>query len=310
MSKTIDHPAARPVAQPVTPELRRWIVAQAQAGCRPEDVLAAMKASGWHEDVAIAALEAVLSQHVQATMMGEQVVAASAQHTERAQPALASFAKPGPEPLPLLAGNEIQVVDRKVQVLLSLRRPRVVLFGGFLSDEECDQLVSLANKRLTRSETVEVSTGGSEVNAARTSEGMFFGRGENELCQRIERRIAALLNWPVEHGEGLQVLRYRPGAEYKAHHDYFDPAQPGSSTILARGGQRIGTLVMYLNTPERGGATTFPDAGLEVAPIKGHAVFFAYPYPDPAMLTLHSGAPVLAGEKWVATKWLREGVFN
>ncbi len=25
--------------------------------------------------------------------------------------------------------------------------------------------------------------------------------------------------------------------------------------------------------------------------------------------TLHGGAPVTAGEKWVATKWLREGVF-
>jgi prolyl 4-hydroxylase len=26
--------------------------------------------------------------------------------------------------------------------------------------------------------------------------------------------------------------------------------------------------------------------------------------------TLHGGAPVLEGEKWVATKWLREGAFE
>jgi len=47
-------------AQAVTPELRRWIIEQAQAGCRPEDVLAAMRNSGWAEDVAVAALEDTL----------------------------------------------------------------------------------------------------------------------------------------------------------------------------------------------------------------------------------------------------------
>ena len=44
---------------------------------------------------------------------------------------------------------------------------------------------------------------------------MFFQRGEHPLCERIERRIATLLNWPVENGEGLQILRYRPGARAK-----------------------------------------------------------------------------------------------
>jgi prolyl 4-hydroxylase len=66
---------------------------------------------------------------------------------------------------------------------------------------------------------------------------------------------------------------------------------------------------MYLNTPKRGGATTFPDVGLEVAPVKGNAVFFSYNAPHASTKTLHGGAPVLEGEKWVATKWLREGEF-
>jgi prolyl 4-hydroxylase len=106
------------------------------------------------------------------------------------------------------------------------------------------------------------------------------------------------------------VLHYRPGAEYKPHYDYFDPAQPGTSTILKRGGQRVATLVMYLNSPRRGGATTFPDVGLEVAPVKGNAVFFSYDRAHPVTRTLHGGAPVLEGEKWVATKWLRQGRFD
>jgi prolyl 4-hydroxylase len=67
---------------------------------------------------------------------------------------------------------------------------------------------------------------------------------------------------------------------------------------------------MYLNDPVIGGGTTFPDVKLEVAPVKGNAVFFSYERAHPVSRTLHGGAPVVEGEKWVATKWLREGVFR
>jgi len=280
--------------QQVTPELRQWIIAQAQAGHKPEAVLEAMRASGWQADVAIDALEAtltgVLAEHARAAGMPLQVPV------------------PGPDlsesPLWLDAG------DRQVQVLMTMSQPRVVVFGSLLADEECDALIALARPRLARSETVQTETGGSEVNALRTSSGMFFGREENALCARIEARIARLLAWPLENGEGLQLLHYLPGAEYKPHHDYFDPAKPGTPSIVARGGQRVGTVVMYLNAPDKGGGTTFPDVALEVAPVKGNAVFFSYDRPHPVTRTLHGGAPVIAGEKWVATKWLREGRFE
>ena len=280
--------------QQVTPELRQWIISQAQAGCAPDAVLQAMLASGWEQDVAITALENTLREHL-------------AEHARQN-----NLPEPVPVPEPDLrdSPSTLWAGDREVRVLMSMRNPRVVVFGGLLSDEECDQLREFARVRLARSETVDNSTGGSEVNASRTSEGMFFQRGENELCARIERRIAALVHWPVENGEGLQVLRYQPGAEYKPHHDYFDPDQPGAATILQRGGQRVGTVVMYLNTPEKGGGTTFPDVLLEVAPMKGNAVFFSYDRAHPVTRTLHGGAPVVEGEKWVATKWMRQGRFD
>jgi len=204
----------------------------------------------------------------------------------------------------------VRAADRDVRVLLQMRLPRVVVFGGLLSDDECERLVAAARPRLARSETVQQATGGSQVHATRTSRGMFFLREEDELVARIERRIAALLRWPLARGEGLQVLHYAPGARYEPHHDYFDPAQPGTARIVERGGQRVATVVMYLNTPQRGGATTFPEVGLEVGAVRGNAVFFSYDRPDPATLSLHAGAPVLEGEKWVATKWLREHEFG
>jgi prolyl 4-hydroxylase len=286
--------------QTVTPELRLWILEQAQAGHSPDAVLAAMKQSGWDEDVALSALEETL-----------QGFLADHARQQQKQPEPRPAGVPVPDIDLAQSPSEVPLPDgQAVRVVMSMREPRVVVLADFLSDAECDALREMAAPRLARSETVDNSTGGSEVNEARTSAGMFFGRGESALIGRIEQRIAALLHWPVENGEGLQVLHYRPGAEYKPHYDYFDPAQPGSATILKRGGQRVGTLVMYLNTPEAGGGTVFPDVHLEVTPIKGHAVFFSYDAPHPGTRSLHGGAPVRAGEKWVATKWLRERRFD
>ena len=282
------------VQQTVTDELRRWIIAQAEAGCRPEDIIASMVKSGWEEGIAFDALEATLRERLDSVAAARQAL-----------PEPVKVPEPEMDGAPTI----LQAGDRRVSIVAHLRNPRVIVFGGLLSDEECDALMDLARPRLARSETVDNATGGSEINAARTSDGMFFERGETVLIQRIEQRIADLVRWPVEHGEGLQILRYRPGAEYRPHHDYFDPAHPGTATILRRGGQRVGTVVMYLNAPEGGGATTFPEVQLEVAPVKGNAVFFSYDRAHVVTRTLHGGAPVVAGEKWVATKWLREGVF-
>ncbi len=282
------------MTQHITTELRQWIVEQASAGHSAESVLRSMKESGWDQDTAIEAMESTLREH-----LNEQAVA-------KGLPPAVPVPEPdiGDSPLYLDAG------DRQVAVLGTMAMPRVVVFGGLLSDEECDALIELAKPRMSRSLTVATKTGGEEINEDRTSQGMFFQRGENELVSRIEARIARLVNWPIENGEGIQVLQYVPGTEYKPHFDYFDPDEPGTPTILKRGGQRVGTVVMYLNEPEKGGGTTFPNVFLEVAPKRGNAVFFSYERPHPSTKTLHGGAPVIAGEKWIATKWLREGEFR
>jgi prolyl 4-hydroxylase len=280
--------------QQITPDLRKWIIDQAQAGYTAEVVLKSMVASGWNEDVAIEAMESTLKGHAES-----QAVASGL------PPAV-----PVPEPALDESPLYLDAGDRQVCVLQAMFNPRVVVFGGLLSDEECDALIEAAKPRLARSLTVATKTGGEELNADRTSNGMFFQRGENEVVKRVEARIARLVNWPEENGEGLQVLHYRPGAEYKPHYDYFDPNEPGTPTILKRGGQRVATLVMYLGEPAKGGGTTFPDVHLEVAPKRGNAVFFSYERPHPTTKTLHGGAPVIEGEKWIATKWLRERRFE
>lgn len=277
----------------VTPELRHWIIGQAQANVAAPTLLKSMRDVGWAEDVAMAALESTLREHL--SDIAEQ---------QGLPPAVAV-----PQPALQSSPARIAVGDRDVDVLVSMALPRLTVFANLLSPEECDALIAAARPRLARSLTVAAHPGGQEVNENRTSSGMFFTRGQNAVVQKLEARIARLLHWPIENGEGLQVLHYPPGAEYKPHYDYFDPAEPGTPTILRRGGQRVATLVMYLNTPAQGGATLFPHAHMEVAAQRGNAVFFSYARPHPDTRTLHGGAPVLAGEKWIATKWLREREF-
>jgi prolyl 4-hydroxylase len=277
--------SGRPATSPASDEVRRWVNEQVAAGVERAAMHAAMATAGWEAAAAEAALGEVLDE---------------------AAPAPAHV--PGPK----LSGapHVLHAAGHAVGVQVAFDRPPLVVFSQLLDAEECAALVDAARPRLARSLTVQTQTGGEEINPDRTSEGMFFQRGENAVVQRLEERIAALLDWPVDHGEGLQVLHYGPGAEYKPHYDYFDPAEAGTASMLRRGGQRVATLVMYLNTPQAGGATVFPSLGLTVSPQRGNAVFFRYDRPRPDTRTLHGGAPVLAGEKWIATKWLRERKFE
>ena len=274
-----------------TPELLQWLDQQLQAGHNEAALMKSLRDTGWGEAVSRRALEQVVRWRQSPLQT----------HTPTA---------PLPEPNLARFPSQVDVGDRSVQVLMALEHPRIVLFGNVLSDAECDAIIAAASPQMARSRTVETRTGGEEVNADRTSEGMFFVRGQTPEVQRLEARLAQLLQWPLENGEGLQVLHYAPGAEYKPHHDYFDPAEPGTATIVRRGGQRVGTVVVYLNEPEEGGGTFFPEAQLRIQPRKGNAVFFSYAQPQPHTLTLHGGDPVLRGEKWIATKWLRERAFH
>jgi prolyl 4-hydroxylase len=285
-----------------TPELRQWIIRQTEAGHPPQVLIEQLVKTGYAEDVALALMTTTLESRL--AEIRTRTAETQAEPTQKNE---LDVVVPVPQPIGTAWPSVVRALDRDVHVLFSLNLPRVVLFGGLLSDAECDELVEASRSSMTASNVIDMEGGGEQHDTRRSSTGTAFARGATPLITRIEQRIAALLNWPLENGEALQILRYQVGQEYQPHWDYVDPAQPGSAPFLARGGQRVASLVMYLNTPEDGGATNFPEIGLEVAAVKGNAVFFSYDRPHPSTKTLHGGMPVRAGEKWVATKWLREG---
>jgi prolyl 4-hydroxylase len=282
-----------------------WLSSNVARGCSPDSMVDAMVQAGFAADAARAAVHRTFG------LSPANPVFAAAAATE------AALAKAAPQTyqydeLPVARGNVIRAHDRDVRVLMRCERPQVIVFGDVLSPDECAEMIERSRHRLKRSTTVNPATGKEDVIRNRTSEGIWYQRGEDAFIERMDRRIASLMNWPVENGEGLQILHYGTTGEYRPHFDYFPPDQPGSAVHTAQGGQRVATLVVYLNDVPDGGETIFPEAGMSVAARQGGAVYFRYMNGrrqlDP--LTLHGGAPVLGGDKWIMTKWMRERAYG
>lgn len=191
---------------------------------------------------------------------------------------------------------------------------RYQIIDGFLSREECEQIIELAKPKLTPSTSWDIKTASARITDYRTSDQMYFQLGENDLIRSIEERISQLTGMPVINGEGLQVLRYGVGGHYKQHCDWFDPNYEGNKPVLEHGGQRIMTMIMYLNDGFKSGQTFFPrgcdppDVGLEITPEQGRALLWWNVKPDgtPDRDTIHEGNDVEEGSKWICTKWIRE----
>lgn len=191
--------------------------------------------------------------------------------------------------------------------------PRIFIFRNFLSEEECDHLIEKARPSLKRSTVIDPDGTSGKLDKGRTSSGTFLPKHHNDyIIEEIERRIAMVTMNPPDCAECIQVVHYEVGEEYRPHYDYFIPSQKGSLVFLLNGGQRISSFLMYLNTPEEGGETIFPKAGVKVSPVKGDALFFYDMTPDGKVdpLSFHGGAPVLKGEKWLATKWQRQQIVK
>lgn len=211
--------------------------------------------------------------------------------------------------------------DGKISVLSWT--PRITQLHNFLTDEECEYLKNVSHPFLEPAVIVDRKTGKNIVSSYRSNTGTFLTRRQDPIVARVERRIAQVTMIPEQNGEGLQILKYVDGQQYGEHTDYFDDAWNADPSL---GGQRVATMLMYLSTPGEGGETVFPYAqnrvsgpewsdcalkGFAAKPVKGNALLFYNLKTDgqPDKASTHASCPTWAGEKWVATKWLRQGPY-
>jgi len=192
-----------------------------------------------------------------------------------------------------------------------------VILRNFLSAKDCEELIAMANEReFVRSAGFNVDDGESRVSDYRTSFQTWFTVRQNPLITDIENRIADATGTPIENSEGIQIIHYPPGTYYKAHHDYFEP-RPGTEGVLANGGQRIITFMIYLNeVPEgEGGETSFFNAYpiFRVRPEQGKACCFFNVMPDFRLdpSTYHEALPTKEPyHKYILNKWIHERVYT
>ncbi len=184
--------------------------------------------------------------------------------------------------------------------------PRIETIPDFLPGWVCAHVMRRAAPALERARVVD-EAGGESVRDVRTNSVTSFGIADSDpLLELVNLRAARAAGLPPEHAEGLGVLHYRPGETYRPHYDYI-PETPENAGQLAARGQRVRTLLVYLNDGFEGGETDFPSLGLRLRPPPGTALLFSSVTADGALdrATLHAGLPPRSGDKWLISKWFR-----
>ena len=198
--------------------------------------------------------------------------------------------------------------------------------GTFL-EPSADAVVARIERRLALVTQLPVENGEALQVREKRESGRADGRWEVDTAAVGARTKKNSISTPLSLSLPLiQVLRYVNGERYEPHLDAFAPGDPLNARAEV-GGQRVATVLMFLEAPVEGGETVFPQAaarasgpgwsacakeGLAVAPVAGDALLFWSTTPDGAVdpASLHGSCPVTKGAKWTATRWIHGGAFG
>ncbi len=185
--------------------------------------------------------------------------------------------------------------------------PLIHSFDEMLTPAECEHIIALARPTVRRAQVSGVA--GGSVSKGRTSALTWVRHDIDATVQAVSERIAACVGLPLRHAESLQVIHYDPGQEYRPHFDAYDLSTAKGQRYTARGGQRLVTTLTYLNSVAEGGATGFPQLGIDIAPRPGKLLLFHNCHPgtstrDPR--SYHQGKAPARGEKWAFNLWFHE----
>ncbi|XWV25865.1 hypothetical protein QJ857_gp1216 [Tupanvirus soda lake] len=177
----------------------------------------------------------------------------------------------------------------------------------FITPDQCKKIIEYANDKLFDSEVI----GGKHKNI-RNSQQCWIPK-YSTLVKPMFEKVSKMFGIPIDNAEDLQVVRYLPGQYYNEHHDACCDDNDKCLEFVKKGGQRMLTVLIYLNNEFEEGYTYFKNLNLKVKPPTGDAIVF-FPLARGTNkchpLALHAGMPVTKGEKWVANLWFRESTFK
>ena len=184
------------------------------------------------------------------------------------------------------------------------------VMDNVLTPEECEEVIKTADTLMGKSATLGV-----EIKGYRTSSNAYIEKDTQiPALQKINLITELLTELPSENQEQTCVVRYNKGEEYKTHYDYLDHGKNNyedSKKELLRGGDRLYSVMFYLNDNMEEGGTVFTVPGIEIRPKTGRCVIWKN-YVDGKINrdSEHAGLPVKEGLKYIAVKWVRENKFE
>ena len=201
--------------------------------------------------------------------------------------------------------------DPELGSKLQLLTSGVYAWHDFLSPEECMEIISLAGDRLEKSAVA----GENEIKVSSHRTSLSYILQDNDVSavsHKIRQRISAITRLPPEHQEELKVIKYEKGQEYKIHHDCHLPLTNNEENVFLRqGGLRIFSCLIYLNDAFEGGSTTFPVINFSNKPKAGSLLIWNnLDGEDIKAELVHRAEPVISGDKWAMTTWIREAEYQ
>lgn len=171
---------------------------------------------------------------------------------------------------------------------------------NFLTSNECDHIINLAQDKFVRSGVV--TNAESSYSNNRTSYTYYLQKKHDNIIANIEKRVSLFVDKPEDCIESLQIVRYQAGQEFKEHHDWFQP----DYRKRINNNQRQYTFFVYLNDVDDGGLTRFPKLNVSFKPEKGTALFWQNCLTHDICLqdNLHQGEPPKNSIKYGLNIWI------
>lgn len=179
--------------------------------------------------------------------------------------------------------------------------PPIFEIENFMSHSLCDEYIERAQSSGFEIASQKYSSTASSI---RTSTTWYMNYSKvPELLRQAQQLLGKS---SILHFEEPQIVRYMMGQQFSWHFD----AIPKS--IQTSSGQRIATLIVYLNTLDIGGATVFKDfENIKVKPVKGKALLFFPSYLNGTSddRTMHAGQ-IAMDTKWIAQLWMHSNPYS
>lgn len=184
-----------------------------------------------------------------------------------------------------------------------------VEFKDICTEEVCNKFIQLAEQSLTPATTFFDD----DPSDLRIAEVSYMYSNRDPLISEYLEIVSKLTNAPISHIEPPQLVKYSPGGLYVEHYDFIEEkyktTDPDSwNQFISKGGQRVLSVILYLNDNFEGGTTNFPLSGIDIKPKQGKLVIWKNVDESNNLdySTKHSSTPIIKGTKYILVTWIRE----